>query len=230
LPQQQLRALNASYGFEMAHTFEAVAQGRAGVSHIDDTLAGTRVNFPAGAALIYYTSNHDENSWNGTEFERLGGGTAPLAVLSFMLDGIPLIYDGQEIGLDRRLKFFEHDPIVWRAHPLTQFYGTLCRLKHTHPALRTGVPMRRLATTRNDALYLAEREAEGQRVVAMLNLTARDVTADAYDGALAGQWRDVFTGETVSWAAAVPLAMQAWQYRVLVSTEGSEAAPPKANR
>ena len=230
LPQEQLHAFNASYGFEMAHTFDAVAQGRAGVSHIDDTLAGTRVNFPAGATLIYYTSNHDENSWDGTEFERLGGGTAPFAVLSFMLDGIPLIYDGQEIGLDRRLKFFERDPIGWRAHPLTQFYQTLCQLKHTHPALRTGVPMRRLATTRNDALYLAEREAEGQRVVALLNLTARDVTADAYDGALAGQWRDLFTGEAVTLAAATPLAMPAWQYRVLVSTDGGGAAQPKPQR
>jgi cyclomaltodextrinase len=230
LPQQQRHAFNASYGFEMAHTFEAIAQGRAGVSHIDDTLAATRVNFPVGAALIYYTSNHDENSWNGTEFERLGGGAAPFAVLSFVLDGIPLIYDGQEIGLDRRLKFFEHDPIVWRPHPLAKFYQILVQLKRTHPALRTGVPMRRVATTRNDALYVAEREAGGQRVVAMLNLTARDVTADAYDGALAGKWRDLFTGEEVTLAAAMPLALQAWQYRVLVSTDGNEAAPTKPDR
>jgi len=64
----------------------------------------------------------------------------------------------------------------------------------------------------------------------LLNLTARDVTADAYDVALAGKWRDLFTGEAVTLAAAMPLAMQAWQYRVLVSTDGNEAAPPKPDR
>lgn len=219
LPQEQLHAFNASYGFEMAHTFDAVAQGRAGVSHIDDTLARTRVQFPAGAALMYYTSNHDENSWDGTAYERLGGGTAPFAVLSFMLDGIPLIYDGQEAGLDRRLKFFEHDPITWRPSPAAAFYHTLCELKRSAPALRTGASMRRLPTTKNDQLYVVLREAEGQRVLALLNLTARDVKADAYDPAFAGTWRDAFTGETVTFTAAPSVELQSWGYRVLVSQE-----------
>lgn len=134
-----------------------------------------------------------------------------------MLDGIPLIYNGQEVGLDRRLEFFERDPIVWRAHPLTEFYRTLCQLKHTHPALRTGAPMRRLPTTRNESLYVVLREAQGQRAVAFLNLTARDVTADTHDLALVGEWRDLFTGEKVALAATLPLALRAWQYRVLVS-------------
>jgi len=222
LPQHQLRGFNASYGFEMMQTFNAVAQGRAGVSHLDDTLARERVLFPAGAALLRYTTNHDENSWNGTEFERLGSGAAPLAVLSFVLDGIPLIYNGQEIGLDRRLLFFERDPIVWPAQTPAQtaFYHTLCRLRHTNPALRTGAAMRRLDTTKNESLYLVLREADGQRVVALLNLTARDVTAaDVYDPALAGEWRDVFTGEKVTMNSAVPLALRAWQYRVLESVK-----------
>jgi glycosidase len=221
LPQHQLHAYNASYGFEMMQTFNAVAQGRAGVSHIDDTLARERVLFPAGGALLRYTSNHDENSWNGTEFERLGGGVAPLAVLAFVLDGIPLIYNGQEIGLDHRLAFFERDPIGWPARmpAQTAFYRTLCRLKHAHPALHTGAAMRRLATTKNESLYVVLREAEGQRVVALLNLTARDVTADAYDPALAGEWHDVFTGEKVTLSAAVPLSLRSWQYRVLESAK-----------
>jgi cyclomaltodextrinase len=182
LPQQQLHAFNASYGFEMMQTFNAVAQGRASVSHIDDTLARAHVRFPSGAGLLYYTSNHDENSWQGTEFERLGGGAAPLAVLSFVLDGIPLIYNGQEIGLDRRLAFFERDPITWGSnHPLTAFYRVLCGLKRTNPALSTGATMRRIPTTRNESIYAVLREAGGERVIALLNLTARDATADAFD-------------------------------------------------
>ena len=226
-PQHQLAAFNASYGFTMMHTINDVAQGRAGAtaSRIDDTLARTRVLFPDGAALLYYTSNHDENSWAGTEYERLGGGTRAFAVLTFVLDGIPLIYNGQEIGLDRRLEFFQRDPIVWpvRAHPNAAFYRTLCELKKTHPALRTGAPMRRLPTTANESLCVILRDAadgSGRRVLALLNLTARDVTgADIYmyDPALAGAWRDVFTGKTTTLSPAAPLALRAWEYRVFVS-------------
>lgn len=218
LPQLQVHAFNASYAFDMAHTFDAVAQGRTGVSGIDDTLAKFHVLFPVGAAMLYYTSNHDQNSWDGTEFERFGGGAAPLAVLTFMLDGVPLIYNGQEIGLDRRLAFFERDPIAWHPSPLTAFYRTLCDLRHRDPALATGTGMRRLATTRNDALYVALREAPGHRVVAMLNLTARDVTADAFAPELAGTWRDVFTGESVTLAPTAHFTLQSWRYRVLEST------------
>lgn len=216
LPQQQVHAFNASYAFEMMKTFNAVAQGRVDVSHIDDTLAATRAQFPRGSTLLRYTSNHDENSWQGTEFERLGGGAAPFAVLSFVLDGIPLIYNGQEIGLDRRLAFFERDPITWREHPLTRFYQTLCNLRHEHPALQTGSAQRRLDTTRNDSLYVLLRENGDDRVVALLNLTARDVTADAFDPALAGKWRDAFTNESFESGAHQAVSLQAWRYRVLV--------------
>ncbi len=218
VPQHQLRAFNASYAFEMMHTINAVAQGRASASHIDDTLARSRVRFPAGSALLYYTSNHDENTWQGTEFERLGGGTAPFAVLTFMLDGIPLVYNGQEIGLDRRLEFFQRDPIEWTPNPsLTAFYRTLIQLRRTHPALQTGASMRRLPSTQNESVYAVLREAGGQRVLALLNLSARDVAADLYDPALAGRWRDAFSGEVVEQSAAAPLALRAWAYRVLVS-------------
>lgn len=217
LPQHQVAAFNASYAFEMMHTINSVAQGQAGVSHIDDTLARTRATFPTGGALMYYTTNHDENSWNGTELERLGGGTKTFAVLSFMLDGIPLIYDGQETGLDRRLKFFERDPIDWHPSPMADFYRQLCQLRHVAPALTTGAAMRRLPTTHNESVYAVLREATGSRVVAFLNLTARDATATVFDPALAGAWRDWFTGETVDLTATTSLDLPAWRFRVLVA-------------
>jgi len=220
LPQHQLKAFNASYAFDLMKAYNDIATGGAAVSRIDDTLAAIRTQFPAGSVLINYTTNHDENSWTGTELERLGGGAPTFAVLTFLLDGIPLIYDGQEVGLDRRLEFFTHDPIEWHESPWTPFYRKLTALRHDQPALHTGAAMRRIATTRNDAVYAILREAGSSRVVALLNLTARDVTeAQAYDPALAGVWRDTFTGEKVTLEATVPITLRSWQYRVLVRTE-----------
>ena len=45
-----------------------------------------------------FTTNHDENSWNGTEFERLGDAASTFAALTFLIPGMPLIYSGQETG------------------------------------------------------------------------------------------------------------------------------------
>ena len=219
LPQHQVASFPLSYGFDLHHAMNAVAQGRKPASAIDDALARFRAHFPCSGALMLFTSSHDENSWAGTEFERMGSGYAPFAVLSFLLDGVPMVYNGQEVGLDRRLEFFERDPIVWprEPHPTTRLYQVLTRLRRAHPALHTGAAQRRLDTTENAAVYAVLREADGRKVVGWMNLTARDVKADLFDPALAGKWRDAFTGELVALDALVPLDLRAWRYRVLVS-------------
>jgi cyclomaltodextrinase / maltogenic alpha-amylase / neopullulanase len=219
LPQHQVAAFHVSYGFDLHHAMNAVAQGKKTASGLDDALAKFRAHFPRGSALMVFTSSHDENSWAGTEFERMGAGYEPFAVLTFLLDGVPMIYNGQEVGLDRRLEFFEKDPIVWpsETHPTTKLYQVLTRLRREHPALHTGAPMRRLDTTDNAALYVVERSAGARKVVGIFNLTEKPVRADLYDTALAGRWRDVFTGELVDLAALVPLDVKGWHYRVLVS-------------
>lgn len=219
LPQEQVRAFNTSYGFDLHHAMNTIAQGRKSASGLDEALAKIRATFPAGSSLMIFTSSHDENSWAGTEFERMGMGYAPFAVLTFLLDGVPMIYNGQEIGLDRRLEFFTRDPIVWptETHPTTKLYQVLTQLRRTHPALHTGAPFRRLDTSDNATFYAVLREAAGKKLVAFLNLTAKDGKADAFDSALAGRWRDAFTGEAVTLDARVPLEMKAWRYRVLVS-------------
>ncbi len=219
LPQQQVASFNVSYGFDLHHAMNSVAQGRKTASGIDEALAKFRAHFPRGSALMVFTSSHDENSWAGTEFERMGMGFAPFAVLSFLLDGVPMIYNGQEAGLDRRLEFFERDPIVWPqgTHPTTKLYQVLTKLRRTNPALHTGAAQRRLDTTDNAAVYAVLREAGGRKVVGWMNLTAKDTKADLFDPALAGTWRDAFTGETLKLGPLVPLDLKAWRYRVLVS-------------
>lgn len=218
LPQQQVAAFNLSYGFDLHHAMNQVAQGKKSASGIDEAYAKIRAHFPRGSALMVFTSSHDENSWAGTEFDRMGAGYAPLAVLTFLLDGVPMIYNGQEVGLDRRLEFFERDPIVWpkETHPTTKLYQVMTQLRREHPALHTGAPMRRLDTTDNATFYVVERAVGAKKVVGIFNLTPKDSKADLFDPALAGEWRDAFTGETVKLDALVPLDLKGWRYRVLV--------------
>ena len=104
------------------------------------TVQGRAARFPKEAFRLTFTSNHDENSWSGTEFEREGAAANACAVLCFTLPGSqPLIYTGQEIGLSRRLAFFEKDPITdWSANEYTTFWKKLVDLKHGNPALAAG--------------------------------------------------------------------------------------------
>lgn len=216
VPQHQLEAFHSSYSFPMMHAYNAVAQGRAPATHIDDILAHYEVLFPERAVFMNYTTNHDENSWQGTVFERLGGGVRAFAVLSYMLDGIPLIYNGQEAGLDKRLEFFERDPIEWRPHPLFAFYRTLNALRREHPALATGAPLVRVPTTKNASVFGLVRESDGRRIAAFINLTARDVTCDAAHARLAGQWRELFGHEPLASSGTARLELRSWEYRVYV--------------
>ncbi len=218
VPQHQLAAFNSSYSFGMMHVINTVASGEGGASHLDDELARTAVRFPDGGSLIYYTTNHDENSWQGTVTERLGGGVETFGVLTFMFDGIPLIYNGQEAGLSKRLEFFERDPITWTSSPLAGFYRTLCELRRDTPALHTGTGMVRIPTTANEAVYaLLRDDGQGSRVAAFLNLSDGAVTFDAAHAGLTGAWRDAFGGAPHQVNRSIAVALPAWGYLVLVA-------------
>jgi glycosidase len=131
---------DANYAWELHHLLNSLAQGRKTVADLKDYVARDAARFPKEAFRLTFTSNHDENSWSGTEFEREGAAADACAVLCFTLPGSqPLIYTGQEIGLSRRLEFFEKDPITdWSANAYTTFWKKLTDLKHGNPALAAG--------------------------------------------------------------------------------------------
>ncbi|MEP0461580.1 MAG: alpha-amylase family glycosyl hydrolase, partial [Flavobacteriaceae bacterium] len=94
--------------------------------------------FPDNAYRMYFTSNHDENSWNGTDPEMYGANFQNFAVLSATVKGMPLIYNGQESGLDKRLEFFEKDEIEWKDYKYSYFYNMLLSLNTNNQALWNG--------------------------------------------------------------------------------------------
>ncbi len=131
---------DANYAWELHHLLNALAQGKKTVADLKDYVARDAEKFPKEAFRLSFTSNHDENSWSGTEFEREGIYANACAVLCFTLPGTqPLIYTGQEIGLNRRLAFFEKDPITdWTPNEYTAFWKGLVDLKHQNAALAAG--------------------------------------------------------------------------------------------
>ncbi len=135
-----LTTFDANYAWELHHLLNGLAQGGKSVQDLQEYVARDAARFPKEAFRLTFTSNHDENSWAGTEFEREGAAAKACAVLCFTLpQSQPLIYTGQEIGLDRRLAFFEKDPITdWFPNEYFTFYKRLINLKHNNPALAAG--------------------------------------------------------------------------------------------
>ncbi len=166
-------AFNAYYGWRLHHTLNAVARGEKNADSIRHDLGQMFAEFGSNAIPLLFTSNHDENSWNGTEFERMGEAAKQMAALTFVLPGIPLIYTGQEVGNTKRLEFFEKDHVQpGDGRLFTDFYTQLIRFKHNSPALQVppyGGLLNEIPHDGPAHVFAFTREAEGNRILALFN-------------------------------------------------------------
>lgn len=212
------RAFDTSFGLRLHYLLDHIAEGKAALADIDTYLAAEREKYPPSVYLLHFTSNHDVNSWDGTEYERLGPLALPFAVLTALLPGMPLLYSGQEAGLTRRLAFFDRDPIDWQEFPLQDFYTKLFQLKKRHPALRNGDAASNFQRlTGPDGLYGFIREKNGSAVVVLVNATAEPLLLPGQRMRVPAQKGlfDVFSGEALTLAQDRARTVPAHSWRVL---------------
>jgi len=163
----------------------------------------------------WFTSNHDENSWNGTEYEKYGDAALPLAVHSCTWPGIPLIYSGQEIPNHKRLLFFDKDVLQWPEQPaLHEFYKTLLRLHHSHPALDAGAELYRLAVSADAHILCYLRKQQEHEVLVMLNLSPHRTKFVLLSNWVNGVFTEVFSGTQHDFSHGREFELQSWEYRV----------------
>ncbi|MCS0590094.1 alpha-amylase family glycosyl hydrolase [Massilia norwichensis] len=172
-PELQEHAFDMSYGWDTKDLFKDIAKGKKDARALKDFLAHPPKTFPAGAYRMRFTSNHDENSWSGSDVELYGPAFKAMAVLAATLPGMPLIYGGQEAGLDKRIEFFEKDPIAWKNYPYVPFYTSVLKLKHDNPALWNGQYGGGIEVleTGNDKVFAFLRRREGNTVKVSVNLS-----------------------------------------------------------
>ena len=216
-------AFNACYGWEVHHLMNDVAQQKCRLWPLRDWIYRDRANYPRSAVRMTFTSNHDENSWSGSEFERMGPAREIMTALTFLWpQSLPLIYTGQEVGYDHSFAFFESDPIPaerYREGEDTRLYRKLIEMRHQNPALRSGEEGGEVIEIRNnaeDCLMVMVREVEGNRVVAELNLSPYSIHADYCTGIYAGQYRDAIGGQEVELPWQVERDLAPWSYRILI--------------
>ena len=215
-------AFDASYGWRIHHTLCDIAQSRKRVWELRECMCAYRADYPPHALRLMFTSNHDENSWSGSEFARLGEAAECMAALTFLLpQSLPLIYTGQEYGYDHSFRFFDRDPMPpQRENRFTELYRRLCTLRHGCAALHCaddGGSFVEIENNAPDCLLTFVRERGGSRMIAMMNLSPYTVFRDFHTGIYADEYTDAMTGETYTlyehmWGDTAP-----WSYRILIS-------------
>lgn len=194
-------AFHMGYGWELFHKSIDVANGTRTVGELIAYFNRHKENYPADSYAMYFTSNHDENSWNGTEFERFQDAAKPFAVMAMTAPGMPLIYNGQEVGFNRRLLFFEKDSIDWVDNDYDDFYRALIALKHRNQALRNGtlggdlVPV---PFSGDQSAFCYKREFGTDRVLVLINTSQTGINFTLNDASLSGTYVDVLSGESVT--------------------------------
>lgn len=217
------RAFNMSYQWNVHHIMVDIAKGARRVWDLRNAIHSERARYPREAMRMSFTSNHDENSWSGSEQSRFGASLEVMTALTFLMPStMPLIYTGQEVGYDHSFEFFERDAMpaeLYKANRTTELYRRLCSLKHRQRALDAGErggDMIEIENNAKDCMMTIVREVNGSRVVAILNLSPYAIHADFRTGIYAGRYCDAITGESVTLDDHVERDIAPWHYQILV--------------
>jgi alpha-amylase len=222
------QVFDISYAWKFLHRMEAVWRKEfpSGPAALDEVLLDYYDRmFPVTAIHAYFTSNHDENSHSGSEYERMGDEAKAFAVLCCTWNGLPLIYSGQEMPNYKRLDFFDKDTIPWTGEfALHGFYKKLLDLRKRNPALRAGDPTAtthrlRIAAPADNCFAFARRKDKDE-VLVILNLSADTVSIPVAELLLNGSFSELFTGAAIDLAATGTISLPPWGYGVWEKTKG----------
>lgn len=213
-------AFDMTYAWGWKDALQPIAAGKADVGSLYGYYSSNESSWPEAAMRMVFTENHDLNSWDGSAPERFGPALEAALVLSFISEGMPLIYNGQEARNEKRLEFFEKDPIAWRDHPDGALLARLVALKKAHPALWNAPWGARMVQAPNAAptkVFSFVREKGGDKVFAVFNFSAEAQTVTFPRGPQLGRYQDMLTGGVEEIGADWRTTLPAWGWRVFTT-------------
>jgi len=211
-------AFDACYTWTWMHKTEDFYKNNHDKNILDTVLQQYNTVCEVKDIPLWFTANHDENTWNGTEYEKYGDMARALAVFSFTWNGMPMIYSGQELPNMKRLAFFDRDVIEWNGtYKLHDFYKTLLTLKKNNPALRaadTAVTTYLLTTTADNRILAYLRKNENNEVLTIINCSTEKISFEIKDPHLTGNFSNIFTKAQEHFSVPKYFELQAWDYSV----------------
>jgi glycosidase len=217
------KAFIANYNWRLLSLINQVANEEISVQSFVSLYRLKLPLYPSGAMPMNFITNHDENSWNGSEYSRLGAAVPAMSALYFTLPGIPLIYNGQEVGNTRELEFFEKDqiPNLEVSNETTTFYSKLISLKKKNKALwnTSGSAVTELFHNSSSVISFY-RSTEKNKVITLINASSapQKVKVDVTEAK--GTYIAFTSGKKVKLSSTLTVTLKPWQFEIY-STSGS---------
>ncbi|OGU70667.1 MAG: alpha-amylase [Ignavibacteria bacterium RBG_16_34_14] len=213
------RAFDMTYSWDVHHLMSDIAKGKKNAGDLKTQLEKEKEMYSETAFRMQFTSNHDENTWNGTVYEKFGDGAEAFAALTFMTPGMPLIYNGQEAGLNKRLQFFEKDPIEWKEDKFKQIYTKLCELKKENNALLSGEMggTLQILTYLNDVdIFAVIRERNGEKIFSVFNLSGCEKNIKLESPLIKGMYKEFNSDIEKEFDSSASFRLKPWGYNIFI--------------
>jgi len=211
------KAFDMNYAWELHHIMNNIARNENTVNDLRDYYSRMDSLFDPNIFRMNFITNHDENSWNGSEFERLGEAVEVFAMLTFTLPGMPLLYTGQEIGMNKRLEFFEKDKVEWENNRWERFYTNMIEMKKEHSVFWNGAAgssFKMLPVPDSVNVVAFERSNDDETFVILANLGS-EKTEMKMDKSFANrQFFDLFSEDEVIFSKSMKL--KGYEYKILM--------------
>ncbi|NNT73001.1 alpha-amylase [Flavobacterium sp. IMCC34852] len=212
------KAFDMTYSWTFWDKMAAVTRDKKSIGGLVEYMAHDVSTFPRDGYRMLFTDNHDMNSWNKNMVFNFGNGLEASIVLTGTVNGMSLVYGGQEAGLDRSLAFFEKDLIDWSKMPYEGLFRKLFDLKHRNHALwngKEGGVMVRVYNDKMEQVISFSRTKDKDRVIPIINYSDQPVTVKLNSKYLKGDYTEVFSGKKISLKGDDVFTLKPWQYLIL---------------
>lgn len=213
------KAFDMTYSWSLWDKMRDVTTGGKNISGLVEYMAHDVSTFPHDGYRMTFTDNHDKNSWEGNQYSNFGDGLPACMVLAGVINGMPLVYSGQEAGLDRSLAFFDKDTISWKPHAFHDIYKKLFSLKHTNQALWNGAwggEMIRIYNNKPEQVISFSRTKSNDKVIPVINFSNKSVTVKLDSKYELGTYTELFSQKKYELHGSDELSLPPWGYLVLV--------------
>jgi glycosidase len=205
------RSGNFSAGFDFNFGFSFYAQMKGIYASNNSAVLIDNVNdleyagAGNGQQVVRYITNHDANSSDGTPVDIFRGKNGSMAafVVAAYMKGVPMVYNGQEVGTPYRLSFpFTGTKIDWSLNPdVTAGYKTILNFRNSSVAIRRG----QLLSYSSADICAFTKEYAGEKVLVMVNLRNRGVTYTLPPDLANTTWTDALNGGSVTLSTQLTL-------------------------
>lgn len=191
-----------NFGWSFLTTMKNVFNGLTSANAIYASNTGEYSAVPDGGEKLRFITNHDETNI-AVPSEVFGSNEAALAaaVITYCLNGVPLIYSGQEVGVTNNSVYSGFGFINWASNPDILFnYQQLLNFYSQSEVLKKGD----LESFADVSFVVFKKTFQGERVVVIVNTKSTTQTLNV-PAAIQGTWNNVFDQTIINLDATLEL-------------------------